>query len=101
MPHTAMKNDHGSQVVEVRTSRLDATVAPELKHEILSSIDTTKSGTLIIDLGHVEFMDSSGVGALVSVRKQLPENAQVELRNLSQFVRKVLMLTRMDRVFHF
>lgn len=101
MPHTALKSDHGSQVIEVRTSRLDATIAPELKREILSSIDTTGAGTLIIDLGQVEFMDSSGVGALVSVRKQLPDNAQVELRNLSKFVRKVLMLTRMDRVFHF
>lgn len=101
MSHAAVRSVHGDQVIEVNVSRLDASVAEEFKKEIRSSIADLASGTLVIDLAKVEFLDSSGLGALVAIRKSQPELTTVELRNVSPFVQKVLLLTKMDKVFRF
>ena len=58
-----------------------------------------RSGTVILDLGLVEFLDSSGLGALVAARKLLGEGRMLELAGLTPAVEKVMTLTRMGSVF--
>ena len=50
-------------------------------------------------MARVEFLDSSGLGALVAVMKMLDGGRRLELANCGLIVRKVLTLTRMDSVF--
>lgn len=58
------------------------------------------SGTpVILDLSQVEFLDSSGLGAIVGVMKLLGPDRPLEVAALSGSVRKLFRLTRMDTVF--
>jgi anti-sigma B factor antagonist len=55
---------------------------------------------LVIDMGDVAFIDSSGLGALISALKVLRANGgDLKLANLSEPVWGVLEITRLLRVF--
>ena len=55
---------------------------------------------LEIDLSQVTFLDSSGLGALISLQKALrSQNGTVRLINPAANVRQILELTRLHRVF--
>lgn len=85
-------------VIELRETRLDAAVAIAFKDAIRSA--TTHRGCpVILDLSAVEFMDSSGLGAIVGAMKLLGSERPLEIAALSPGVRKVFRLTRMDTVF--
>ncbi len=54
---------------------------------------------LVLDFENTQFMDSSGVGALIACRKLLgTHQAELILRNLSPQLRLVLQLTELDKV---
>ncbi len=90
---------YGSSLcILVQDTRIDAAVAVQFKDKVRSLSDGHK-GRLILDLKHVDFIDSSGLGALVSVMKGLPAGICLELTSPSSIVQKVLKLTRMDEVF--
>jgi len=56
---------------------------------------------LTIDLRAVSFLDSSGVGALLSVYKKLPpDKPSVKLLNVQPPVQTVVELLRLHRIFH-
>jgi anti-sigma B factor antagonist len=55
---------------------------------------------LVIDLGKVGFMDSSGLATLVRYYKRARSNrGDICLASLQPPVRRVFQLTRLDRVF--
>ncbi|MBF9061070.1 STAS domain-containing protein [Rhodobacterales bacterium HKCCSP123] len=85
-------------VLLVEESRIDASVAIQFKDRFR---DLTEQGTgnVILDLSRVEFLDSSGLGAVVAARKLLGEGRLLELAGLTPAVDKVMTLTRMSTVF--
>lgn len=95
---TTDRPDGESILLTVQAARLDAAVAMAFKEETRQII-AGESGRVILDLRAVEFLDSSGLGALVAVMKMLDGGRRLELANCSLVVRKVLKLTRMDSVF--
>ena len=53
-----------------------------------------------IDLGRTQYMDSVGLGALISLWKVVrPRNGAVRLLNPNSKVQTILSLTRLNRVF--
>lgn len=84
--------------VEVLEKRLDAVVATAFKDRMRESIAGT-TGPVLVDLRHVDFMDSSGLGAMISVFKGMPPGRALELTALTPNVERVFRLTRMDSVF--
>lgn len=90
---------NGKLKVTVTVSRLDAAIARDFK----AGVDTAwAAGTtgVEIDLASVEFVDSSGVGALLSVYRKLPVGAgSTRLLNVRPGVLAVLELLRLHRVF--
>ena len=56
--------------------------------------------TLVLDLHGVEFVDSSGLGALLGIKKQQERaGGRLLLTRLSPPVARIIEITRMDRVF--
>ena len=56
--------------------------------------------TLVLDLHRVEFVDSSGLGALLGIKKQQERaGGRLLLTRLSPPVARIIEITRMDRVF--
>ncbi|GAC1471080.1 MAG: STAS domain-containing protein [Desulfuromonadaceae bacterium] len=89
----------GITVLFIREDRLDANNSEELKAELHRFFE---SGTkdLIIDLKEVHFIDSSGLGVLVTGYKNASTlHGSLKLSNLQSQVKSMFELTRLHRVF--
>ena len=86
-------------VVSVNETRIDAAVAIQFKDR-MRDMTVESASRVILDLGQVEFIDSSGLGAIVAAMKQLGPDHRLDLAALTPNVDKVFRLTRMDSVFH-
>ena len=86
-------------LIEVKEERLDAHNSSELKTQMLSLFDEGKNN-LVIDLQDVRFVDSSGLGSLVSGFKNASaRNGNLKLSGLQPQVKSMFELTRLHRVF--
>ncbi len=85
-------------VARVMQDRIDAASAIQFKDR-MREIAQTGSGPVVLDLSAVAFIDSSGLGAVVAVRKALGADRPLELSGLGPSVQKVFRLTRMDSIF--
>ena len=83
----------------VKTSRLDALNAAEFKKDC-NELWRNGIFTVSVDLSQVQFIDSSGVGALLSLFKRLPSaNPTVRLNCVQPPVRAVIELLRLHQIF--
>ena len=94
----AAETENELRIVSVRDNRIDAAVAIEFKDAMRREIDGGP-GTIILDLGQVEFIDSSGLGAIVAALKHIGRDRCLALAELTPAVARVFELTRMDSVF--
>jgi len=78
---------------------LDGIRGNELRREVGNSV-ANGADILLLDLKEVKFIDSSGLGALVSAM-QIVRNANGKLFicSISDQVRMLFELTKMDRIF--
>ncbi|NHX27464.1 STAS domain-containing protein [Escherichia coli] len=85
-------------LIGVPDTRIDAAVAIQFKDR-MREITNTAHPRIVLDLSRVDFVDSSGLGAVVGAMKQLGSDRRLDLAGLTPNVAKVFRLTRMDRVF--
>lgn len=85
-------------VVTAKISRIDASCAIQFKDK-MRELTGGAPDRVILDLTQVNFVDSSGLGAIVAAMKQLGAESKLELASLSPTVQKVFRLTRMDSIF--
>ena len=64
--------------IRVEEDRIDAAVAIQFKDTFRALIEGS-DGPVIMDLGRVEFLDSSGLGAVVAARKLLGAERELNL----------------------
>jgi anti-sigma B factor antagonist len=88
----------GVRIVTVEADRIDAAMAIQFKDQMRSETEAGPD-SIILDLTAVDFIDSSGLGAIVAAMKQLGSGRKLSLAGLSPTVEKVFKLTRMDTVF--
>lgn len=91
-------NHGGDLLVAVREDRIDAAVALQFK-DALRTVSENAPARVVLDLSQVGFLDSSGLGALVTAMKALGPDRRLDLLAPTPPVQKVLRLTRMDSVF--
>ncbi len=85
-------------VIVMEESRFDASLVSSFKDHVekLFENDATQ---LVIDLGCVNFMDSSGLGAIVAVLKRLNGTGKVLLVDPQPAIKDLFKLTCMDKIF--
>ncbi len=94
-----MEKINGYSVLFIQEKHIDAHNATELKHTILHIIEQGDVN-LIVQLEQVRFIDSSGLGALLSGHKNAAAKAgKLMLSNVQQSVLSMFELTRLNRVF--
>ncbi len=96
-----IKTEENGNVVllQVKEERLDAHNADFLKKELGRLFEAGKTG-VVVDLKEVRFVDSSGLGALVSGFKNASaRQASLKLTGLQSQVKSMFELTRLHRVF--
>lgn len=85
-------------VLRPMEKRLDIYSAGRFKEQVLEMIQTDPC-RLLLDLSHIEFMDSSGLGSIISIFKTISGRGELALCNIKPTVMSLFRLTRMDRVF--
>ncbi|GIU17827.1 STAS domain-containing protein [Shewanella sp. MBTL60-007] len=83
-------------VIQVREARFDAKLAPSFREE-LEKIQGNIREHLVLDLGDVRFMDSSGLGAVMGAYKML-RNTKISIVNPQKPILDLLKLTRIDKL---
>ena len=96
--YMVFKQQDGVAVVEFQRKRIDAALAVKFRDDIQTLISQGNK-KIAFNLQHVEFIDSSGLGALVSVMKSLGGNQNMALCQVKDAVLTVFKLTRMDKIF--
>jgi anti-anti-sigma factor len=99
MRFTVEKRDD-SVIFTLLNENLDSRISAKMKAEVLI-LAQPDIGALIIDLSHVEFIDSSGLGVLLLAQRQLKEyDAPVILVGLQPSVRVLLEISHLHEIFN-
>lgn len=85
-------------IVSISEARLDASLAEAFKGFLFDQIDTG-AATILVDLAHVRFMDSSGLGALVAGLKKISGEGTLKLAAAQPAVKDLFELTSMEKLF--
>jgi anti-sigma B factor antagonist len=85
-------------VVKPLEKRMDAFVAPDFRGQMGAFISEGQQ-LIVLDLSEVDFVDSSGLGAIVASLKMLGGKGDLVIAGASDKVMSLFKLTRMDRVF--
>ena len=90
--------DHGDFAIVSIFGRLTAAGAPLLRNAVSDLIDagTTR---IVLDLAATEFVDSSGLGAVIGgLKRARVAGGDLRIAAVPEAVRTVLRLTNLDRV---
>lgn len=93
-----VKTEEDICIISVQEPRIDAAIALDFKENVRTHAQNAPA-RVVLDLTRVEFIDSSGLGAIVASMKHLAPERQLVLAGLTPPVQKVFELTRMDSVF--
>ena len=96
-----VSTSNGATIVRPSSERLDIEVAADFRAMLLSLIEQGHR-RLVVDLADVGFIDSSGLGALVSALKTLKRSdngGDVRLARVQAPVVSLLEIIRLNRVF--
>jgi anti-sigma B factor antagonist len=85
-------------IVQPNIERLDASVAVGFQ-EKMADLIKRGHGMIILNLSLVEFIDSSGLGSIVSSLKTLGRTGDLVLCGINRNIMSMFKLTHMDRVF--
>jgi anti-sigma B factor antagonist len=85
-------------VLRVGGNRIDASCAAEFR-SAMAVVVARGIKRFVIDIGGVEFVDSTGLGALVSTLKASGPTGAVVVAGANESVAILFKLTRMDKVF--
>ena len=94
-------NTHGNVlVVSVDGEHLDAKDAPLFKERVLDLVGSENGNNVVLDLSKLQFIDSSGLGSLLSILRFLNTNeGNLKIANVSQPVRATFEIVRMHKLF--
>ncbi len=85
----------------VLEGELDVHNVKKLKSAVSESLEDENGWTYILDMGEVSYLDSSGLGMLVYIKKEIShEKGDLKIINIQSQVFNVFKLTRLDEFFN-
>ena len=93
------REDRDDVVVLKLKGNLDALTAPDLR-PVIDELVSNRTTQVIFDLGELTLIDSSGVGAIVSLFKRVRLlGGDVKIARLTNQPKEIFRLLRLDRAF--
>ena len=84
-------------VVKIHAEQLDASNSDDFKREIAPTLSA--NSRMVLDLSQLQFVDSSGCGAILSCLKALTSSGgDLKLSGVTRPVRNVFELIRLHRI---
>ena len=97
LPFDVRVDESSDEVIVAIGGELDLATVPELRRSLDDVLGRARR--VVIDLDALTFVDSSGIGALVSVQKDVAAlGHELVVRRCSAPVRRVLSITGADSV---
>lgn len=94
------KRRQGSAAILVADGEVDLYSSPQMRATLLTMVEDPEIDRIIVNLGGVSYIDSSGVATLVEgLHKANKKGRKFSLCALSSPARKVIELARLERVF--
>lgn len=91
-------SEKDSEVLVELQGDLDINTNEEFKNTVIAKIVENKN--MIFNCEKLEYIDSVGLGAFISVYKKLKENnATLVIRGLKSHIKKIFVITDLDKVF--
>ena len=92
-------DEAGEDIAIVRAEgRLNMVAAPELRDVVAQAVQSGRN-RVVVDLAGVEFMDSSGLGALIaSLKTARQAGGDLRIAAVNEQVALVLQLSNLDRI---
>ncbi|MDI9539146.1 MAG: STAS domain-containing protein [Bacteroidota bacterium] len=93
-------DNHWRSTIE-GTDRLNVTIAATIKEQLSEQL-VNCGYNLVLDFQNIRFIDSTGIGVLISALKAARENnGNFQLANVNKEVFSLLSLMKLDKVFDF
>lgn len=93
------RKDSGVTFLKILDQSLDSTISTNFKGRVIDLMNQGEKN-FILNLSKVEFIDSSGLGAIISILKTLSfNNGNIIICEAQNSVINLLALTRMNRIF--
>ena len=87
----------GTSCVVTLAGEIDLAVSPEIIELGLAMIETADASDVLVDMGQVTFLDSTGIGALVTIRNAATARGlPVRVAHAPLRVRRILGIAGMD-----
>jgi len=94
----AEKNSPSIKVITIDCERISLANSEEIRAQCDTQLND--QSTVILDLKKLHFIDSSGLGLLVSLRKMMLPPQNLILEGITDpVIRELFSLTRMDQIF--
>ena len=88
----------GVLVAKIAADRLEAANASRFKALMLARLGQGVTG-VVLDMSALDFVDSTGLGALLSCNKAMADRGEMVLAGPGEKVRRLFAITRLDRTF--
>jgi len=98
MPFTAQSKGD-VVIVTISARRLDIRVTPEFKTRLVHLAQHGHE-RIVVDMAALEFIDSSGLGALIAGLKALGGRGEMVLCGIPPRLLSLFTLTHVDKLFH-
>ncbi len=86
-------------IVDLQEPELNHAVCNEFQRRVMAFVDNGMT-SLLLNLQSVQFLDSCGIGTLITIRnKLLKAKGSIALCNISERVQKVLDIAALHKVF--
>jgi anti-sigma B factor antagonist len=95
---TEFQQSAGILSIRITESRLDAAAAPAFKAALEANV-TGSPRRVVVEMEAVQFLDSTGLGVLVSLMKLMAPNGGLAITGAQPAVRRLLQITQLDKVF--
>lgn len=80
---------------------LDIYTSSQFKEEIIKRLDE-KEADIVVDGKKLEYIDSTGLGALISILRTMKESEKkIYIDNVKPNIRKIFDITNLDKMFIF
>jgi anti-anti-sigma factor len=94
-----IKKDEGNVMILTLSGRLDLSSGNRLKEEVKSILSEGRT-SIHLNLKEVEFVNSSGLGALVSIMKEIRiHRGRLTLSDMADYVREIFDITQLSHIF--
>lgn len=96
-----IENKIQDSIIEIKPiGEVDIYTSPKLKNQIFALIEE-RNTDIIIDGESLEYIDSTGLGVLMSIYKKMQENSlNLNIINLKPNIYKLFDITGLNKVFN-